>query len=116
MPYINSDGFIVFFFITIVFGVIVAGCIYDSHKERDNEHHKPRDYYDTHRVKKSTTSSTTGSTTNYTRKNTEKNVTSMSSQKTIYAFRGKQTIHLCPFCDGENELEAKICNICGHNL
>ena len=136
----NSDGLIVFLFIIIVFGAIVAGCIYDSRKERDNERNEPKDYSDTPHITKgttststrsttstatksttststrSTTSTATRSTTNYARNIIEKDSTSKSSQKTIYAFRGKQSIHLCPFCDGENELGAKICNICRRDL
>lgn len=130
----DSDGLIVFLFIIIVFGGIVAATLYDSHKERDNEYHEPADRSDTHETTKSTTSTATKTTTkttttttsrttaptrtttNYTRNNTEKNVMSSKSQKTIYVFREKKSIRLCPFCDGENELEAKVCNICRRDL
>lgn len=39
-----------------------------------------------------------------------------SSQITIYKFRAKKEKHLCPFCDGENTLEAKACKICRRDL
>lgn len=38
------------------------------------------------------------------------------SQITIYAFTAKKEMHLCPFCDGENTLEAKVCKICRRDL
>lgn len=39
-----------------------------------------------------------------------------SSQKTIYAFGAKNDIQRCPFCDGENAIEAKACKICRRDL
>ncbi len=41
---------------------------------------------------------------------------SSSSQLTIYSFTTKKKINPCPFCDGENTLEAKVCNICSRDL
>jgi hypothetical protein len=41
---------------------------------------------------------------------------SSSSKTTIYAFREIKEKRLCPFCDGENSLEAKVCNICRRDL
>jgi len=126
----DSDGLIVFLFIIIVFGGIVAGTIYDSHKERNNEFHETADRSDTHETTKSTVSTVTKTTststsrtteptrttTSYTRNNTKKESSSGTSLKTIYAFKGKNQIRLCPFCDGENELEANVCNICRRDL
>ena len=37
-------------------------------------------------------------------------------QNTIYEFNAKSTKRLCPFCDGENSVGAKFCNICGRGL
>ena len=129
----DSDDLIGFLIIIIVFGGIVAGVagtIYDSHKERNNKFHEPTDRSDTHETTKSTVSTVTKTTststsrtteptkttTSYTRNNTNKESSSGTSLKTIYAFRGKNQIRLCPFCDGENELEAKVCNICRRDL
>jgi len=39
-----------------------------------------------------------------------------SSQVTIYAFRAKKEKQLCPFCDGENSLEAQVCKICKRDM
>lgn len=39
-----------------------------------------------------------------------------SSQITIYAFRRKKKKLLCPFCDGENSIDAKVCKICRRDL
>ena len=39
-----------------------------------------------------------------------------SSQITIYAFRRKKKKLLCPFCDGENSLDDKVCKICRRDL
>jgi hypothetical protein len=41
---------------------------------------------------------------------------SSSSQKTIYAFGAKNDIQRCPFCDGENAIETKVCEICRREL
>lgn len=43
-------------------------------------------------------------------------VESSSSQITIYSFTAKKEINHCPFCDGENTLEAKACKICRRDL
>ena len=37
-------------------------------------------------------------------------------QKTIYAFVPKYRNRVCPFCDGENSLGAKTCDICGRGF
>lgn len=37
-------------------------------------------------------------------------------QHIIYEFSAKSAKRLCPFCDGENSVGAKICNICGRDL
>lgn len=39
-----------------------------------------------------------------------------SSQITIYKFRAKKEKHLCPFCDGENSLDAKVCKVCRRDM
>lgn len=37
-------------------------------------------------------------------------------QNTIYEFSEKSEKRLCPFCDGENSLGAKVCIVCGREL
>lgn len=37
-------------------------------------------------------------------------------QHIIYEFNAKSAKHRCPFCDGENGVGAKVCNICGRDL
>lgn len=37
-------------------------------------------------------------------------------QNTIYEFNAKSGNCLCPFCDGENSVGAKVCHICGRDL
>ncbi len=39
-----------------------------------------------------------------------------AAQNTIYEFKSKSAIRLCPFCDGENSTGAATCIICGRNL
>lgn len=46
----------------------------------------------------------------------EEEKTSGPPQNTIYKFSAKRAKFRCPFCDGENSVEAKVCNICGQNL
>lgn len=38
------------------------------------------------------------------------------SQKTIYGFCPKGGKKLCSFCDGENNIGAKVCAICGRDI
>lgn len=38
------------------------------------------------------------------------------SQYIIYEFNVRSAKRICPFCDGENSIGAKICNICGRDL
>lgn len=37
-------------------------------------------------------------------------------QVTIYAYSSAAKLRLCPFCDGENGVEAARCHICGQPL
>jgi len=53
------------------------------------------------------------SKTNTRRSSKEK---SEPSQKTIYIFHAKEGKCLCPFCDGENNSKATVCNICRREL
>ena len=41
---------------------------------------------------------------------------SNTSQKVIYAFKENNIKRCCPYCDGENIIEAKVCNICRRDL
>jgi hypothetical protein len=53
---------------------------------------------------------------NKTHCKTEKESITDSSQITIYYFNAKEQKYICPFCDGENSIEVKICSICGRDL
>lgn len=39
-----------------------------------------------------------------------------SPQMTIYEYRSSSSKCICPICDGENELTAKCCRICGQKF
>lgn len=64
----------------------------------------------------SVSSGATGSTTGNAPGKPEEEKPSGPPQNTIYEFNAKSVKRLCPFCDGENSVGAKVCNICGRNL
>lgn len=37
-------------------------------------------------------------------------------QVTIYQYHGTGRVQLCPVCDGENDVSASCCSICGQKL
>lgn len=64
----------------------------------------------------SETSSTSSATSTTTGTPQEEEKTSGQPQNTIYEFLSKSGKRLCPFCDGENNAGAKVCNICGRDI
>lgn len=71
---------------------------------------------DTTRTDSTDTSDSASSHKNKTHCKSEKEAISEPSQITIYYFKAKDQKYICPFCDGENSIEVKICSICGRDL
>lgn len=71
---------------------------------------------DTTRTDSTDTSDSASSHKNKTHCKSEKEAINDSSQITIYYFKSNDQKHICPFCDGENSIEAKICSICRRDL
>lgn len=99
----------------LVLLLVVANCvialIYIARKQKELD--EPVD------IKPPATSCTSGSassTTGGTSSKPEEEKPSGPPQNTIYEFNAKSAKRLCPFCDGENSVGAKVCNICGRDL
>lgn len=103
----DSSGF--FLLLIIAACVIALSYIVRKQKALDEEVViKPRD--------SSGPSGTTGSMTSSVPGKPNEEKPSGPPQNTIYEFSAKSTKHLCPFCDGENSVGAKVCSICGQDL
>ena len=96
----DSSGFV----LLLIVAVCVIALIYITRKQKA---------LDEEVVIKPTESSGSSDTTP---SKPEEDKPSGPPQNTIYEFNAKSTKRLCPFCDGENSVGAKVCNICGRDL
>lgn len=103
----DSSGFV----LLLIVAACVIALIYIARKQKALDEEvviKPTDSTGS----SGTASSSTGSTPS----KPEEDKPSGPPQNTIYEFNAKSTKRLCPFCDGENSVGAKVCNICGRDL
>lgn len=102
----DSSGFV----LLLIVAACVIALIYIAGKQKALDEEvviKPTDSSGS----SGTTSSTTGSTPSQPEEKP-----SGPPQNTIYEFNATSAKRLCTFCDGENSVGAKVCNICGRDL
>lgn len=62
------------------------------------------------------THSTSSAKGSFTSVHRDEEAPSDPTQNTIYEFIAESRKCLCPWCDGENSVGAKVCNICGRDI